>query len=205
MHAIVALSHRAGVTPFATWLAACLVLMARTTGRDRFLVGTLNAGRTRIETRSVIGPFADFLVLSADVSGAPDFNELLRRTDALVRSALELPSVPFQRLVEATLPGAAAGDLPYFDTVINYTGDRQRIPSRWGEIAVEPIDVDACASRFRWMLYIRDEHPLALELVHRTDLMHDADAAAFLDRYQRVLEQACSAPDRPIGTIVLPG
>jgi hypothetical protein len=202
--AIAGTSRRVGVTRFTTWLAACLVLVGRTTGRDRFLVGTLHAGRTQVETRSVVGPFADFLVLRVDLAGDPGFKALLRRTQALMLAAFERQDLPFQRLVDEALPGDDAADVPYFDTVINYTGDRQRIPRRWGGLDVEAVDVDACSSRFRWMLYIRDQDPLALEFVHRTDQMPDADAIAFLDRYQRVLEQACRAPDRPISEILVP-
>lgn len=196
--AIVASARRARVTPFTIHLAAFIALLRRSSGRDDLLVGTPVAGREFEETRSVVGPFADVLVLRVDLAGHPSFIELLRRTHTTIVEAIEHQAVPFQRLVEALDPGALPGGHPFFDVLINYTGDRQRIPPRWGELAVETVDVGVALSRFPLMLYLRDDARFALELVHRTAALSDARARAFLDDYQRLLERACAEPHRTI-------
>ena len=71
--------RREGVTPFMTLLAAFQVLLARYTGQDDFAIGSPVANRTQPETESLIGYFINVVVLRNDLSGDPDFREVVRR------------------------------------------------------------------------------------------------------------------------------
>jgi non-ribosomal peptide synthetase component F len=117
---------------------------------------------------------------------------------AMVTEAIDHQDVPFARLVEELDPGNGHHGLPFFDIVINCTGDRQRIPARWGDLAVDVVDVDAGTSTYALTLFVRDEGRLKLELVHRTAALTTQAAAAFLDEYQHVLRTACADPQRSI-------
>lgn len=196
--AVASLSRRARVTPFAVFLAAFLALLRPRNRTEDLVVGTPVAGRRHIETRSVVGLFADMIVIRADLAGRPSFVELVRRMHATVTEAVEHQDVPFGRLVEELDPCSGPHDLPFFDIVINCTGDRQRIPARWGDLVVEVIDVDACASTYALTLFLRDEGRLKLELVHRTAALTTQAATAFLDDYRRLLRNACADPQRSI-------
>ena len=196
--AVTTLSRRAHVAPFAVFLAAFLVLLRLRSGREDLVVGTPFAGRESPETRSVVGLFVDMLVIRGDLAGRPSFVELVRRMHATVTEAIDHRAVPFARLAEELDPGNDPHDLPFFDTVINCTGDRQRIPTRWGDLVVEIVDVDACTSTFALTLFVRDEGRLKLELVHRTAALTPEAATAFLDDYRRLLRTACADPQRSI-------
>lgn len=196
--AVASLSRRARVTPFAVFLAAFLVLLRLRSGGEDLLVGTPVAGRDALETRSVVGLFVDMLVIRGDLAGRPSFVDLVQRMHATVTGAVEHQNVPFQRLVEEFDPGNGPHGLPFVDIVINYTGDRQRIPARWGDLVVEAIDVDAVSSTFALTLFVRDEGRLKLELVHRTSALTTEAATAFLDDYQCLLRRACADPQRSI-------
>jgi hypothetical protein len=192
------LSRHAHVTPFAVFLTAFLVLLRLRSGREDLVVGTPFAGRESPETRSVVGLFVDMLVIRGDLAGRPSFVELVRRMHATVTEAIDHRDVPFARLVEELDPGNDPHDLPFFDMVINCTGDRQRIPARWGDLVVEVIDVDACTSTYTLTLFVRDEGRLKLELVHRTAALTPEAATAFLDDYRHLLRTACADPQRSI-------
>ena len=196
--AVTTLSRRASVSPFAVFLAAFLVLLRLRCGREDLVVGTPFAGRESLETRSVVGLFVDMLVIRGDLAGRPSFAELVRRMHAAVTEAIDHQDVPFARLVEELDPESGHHGLPFFDIVINCTGDRQRIPARWGDLAVEVVDVDAGTSTYALTLFVRDEGRLKLELVHRTAALTTQAAAAFLDEYQHVLRTACADPQRSI-------
>lgn len=196
--AVASLSRRAHVTPFAVFLAAFLVLLRLRSGREDLVVGTPFAGRESPETRSVVGLFADMLAIRGDLAGRPSFVELVRRMHAAVTEAIDHQDVPFARLVEELDPGNGHRGLPFFDIVINCTGDRQRIPARWGDLAVEVVDVDAGPSTYALTLFVRDEGRLKLELVHRTAALTTQAAAAFLDDYRHLLRTACADPQRSI-------
>ena len=196
--AVAILSRRASVTPFAVLLAAFLVLLRLRSGREDLLVGTPIAGRQHLETRSVVGLFVDMLVIRCDLAKRPSFVDLVRRLHATLTEAVDHQDVPFQRLVEELDPENGPHGLPFFDIVINHTGDRQRIPARWGDLVVEDIDVDAVSSTFALTLFVRDEGRLKLALVHRTAVLTTDAAKALLDDYQHLLRRACADPQRSI-------
>ncbi|HEY4597320.1 MAG TPA: AMP-binding protein, partial [Thermoanaerobaculia bacterium] len=62
-----------------TGLAACQILLHRTTGQGDLLLGTPVAGRNRLELEGLIGFFVNTLVLRADLGGNPTVRELLGR------------------------------------------------------------------------------------------------------------------------------
>jgi hypothetical protein len=81
------LSAEHGCTPFVTLLAAYAVLLHRYTGQDDFAIGSVNANRFP-EVRDVLGFFANTVVLRFDLTGEPDFLELLQRTRSVIAQAL---------------------------------------------------------------------------------------------------------------------
>ncbi|HSK77358.1 MAG TPA: amino acid adenylation domain-containing protein, partial [Thermoanaerobaculia bacterium] len=101
---LTALSRRHGATLFMTLLAGFATLLQRITGEDDLGVGTPIAGRTRVETEPLIGLFVNTLVLRADLSGEPDFAELLVRVREATLSAYAHQEVPFERLIEDLAP-----------------------------------------------------------------------------------------------------
>ncbi|WP_281926029.1 condensation domain-containing protein, partial [Flavobacterium collinsii] len=74
-----ALCQAEGVTLFMLMLSAFKVLLSRYSGQDDICVGTPIANRTQSELEGMIGFFVNTLALRSDLSGNPDFRELLKR------------------------------------------------------------------------------------------------------------------------------
>jgi thioesterase domain-containing protein/acyl carrier protein len=121
--ALTDLSHRQGCTFFVLALAALKVLLLRWSRRDDIVVGTLAAGRSRVELESLIGPFINPLVLRTDLSGDPTFTELLTRVRRTVLEALGNQEVPFERLVAAIQPERDPSRHPVFQINFIYQRD----------------------------------------------------------------------------------
>lgn len=94
-------SGRQGVTFFMTAVAAFMTLLHRYTGKDDIAVSTQVAGRNRLELENLIGLFINTLVLRGDLSGDPEFTELLSRTKKMVSETLAHQDMPFEQLVGA--------------------------------------------------------------------------------------------------------
>jgi non-ribosomal peptide synthetase component F len=62
-----------------TLLTGLSILLGRLAGRDDFVIGSTIAGRNRPELEGAIGFFINALALRCDLSGGPNFTELLKR------------------------------------------------------------------------------------------------------------------------------
>ena len=99
--ALSALGREQGATPFVAFLAAFAVLMSRLSGDRDFAIGTPVSGRVVPELAPLVGFFANTLAIRVDLSGVPDYVEVLSRVRDRVKEALEHQQVPFERLVDA--------------------------------------------------------------------------------------------------------
>jgi amino acid adenylation domain-containing protein len=98
------LSRQNDATMFMTLLAGFEVLLARYTGQEDIVLGTPISGRGHPELEPLIGFFVNNLVLRTDVSGDPEFVEVVRRVRSVVLSAMANSDLPFAKLVEAVRP-----------------------------------------------------------------------------------------------------
>jgi non-ribosomal peptide synthetase component F len=78
VEALKALGQEEGASLFIVLAAGFKTLLYRTSHQTDITIGTPIANRTRPEIEPLIGPFANTLVLRADLSGNPTVRELLR-------------------------------------------------------------------------------------------------------------------------------
>ncbi|WP_338868528.1 condensation domain-containing protein [Myxococcus stipitatus] len=102
--ALKALGQAEGATLYMTLLAGFLVTLHERTGREDIVVGTDVANREHAKAQGLIGLFVNQLVLRADLSGNPTFQQLLGRVRELALGAYAHPHLPFDKLVEALRP-----------------------------------------------------------------------------------------------------
>ncbi|WP_324290034.1 non-ribosomal peptide synthetase/type I polyketide synthase [Pyxidicoccus sp. MSG2] len=107
--ALYAFSHREGVTPFMTLLAALSSLLVRYSGREDIVVGTPVGNRARGELEPLIGFVAHAMALRTDVSGDPSFRELVARARDVTIGASSHQDVPFEHLLPIVASGRDPG------------------------------------------------------------------------------------------------
>lgn len=78
------LMKRTNSTMFMTLLAAFQLLLGRYCGGcDDIIVGAPFAGRTRSEAEVLIGAFVGAVAIRTDLSGEPNFQQLMKRVRAV--------------------------------------------------------------------------------------------------------------------------
>ena len=102
------------VTVSVPLLAAFAAVLARYSGQDDVVVGTLTANRTRVETEDLIGLFVNALPVRIRLDGDPDVTELLTRIRQRMVEVLAHQDVPFDLIVNATAPDRDANRNPLF-------------------------------------------------------------------------------------------
>ena len=98
------LARRCDATLFMTLQAGLAVLLSRYNGSDDIVFGTVVANRNVAAVETLIGFFANTLVLRADLSGDPTFGELLARVRRTSLADHQHQHVPFEFLVEELQP-----------------------------------------------------------------------------------------------------
>ncbi|EPX55610.1 Long-chain-fatty-acid--CoA ligase [Cystobacter fuscus DSM 2262] len=83
--------------------AACGVVLGHQAGRERVLLGLAVANRELPEVERVLGFFVNTVALRIDLSGDPDFRELLGRV-ADATAAYAHQDLPFEQLVAELAP-----------------------------------------------------------------------------------------------------
>jgi amino acid adenylation domain-containing protein len=115
-----------GTTLFMAVAAAFQTILARTTGQDDLLLGTVVAGRDRSEIREMVGYFANPVVLRGDLSGDPTFEEILARVKRAALDAFEDREYPFALVVKGLGLEPDVSRPPLVQaTLVHYRGPRE--------------------------------------------------------------------------------
>jgi hypothetical protein len=118
--AINELSRREDATPFMTFLAAFNVLLGWYSKQQDILIGAQVANRGRAELEGLIGLFLNTLVMRTDLSGNPNFREVISRVREVALGAYDNQDLPFDRLLEALRHDRDLSASPLFQVVFGF-------------------------------------------------------------------------------------
>ncbi len=202
--ALRSLAADGGATLFMVLLAGFEALLAHFSGQEDFGVGTPVAGRTRPETESLIGFFANTLVLRADVAGDPTSADLIGRVRAATLDAYAHQEVPFDKLVEELEPERSLARTPLFQVMFvlhNAPTLDQRAFAVPG-LRLTPLDFQAGQAKFDLHLSVVEvEGRLTGLLELDTERFDLATGGRVLERFQALLDAMAAAPDRPLSAL----
>ncbi|MET0399320.1 MAG: non-ribosomal peptide synthase/polyketide synthase [Longimicrobiaceae bacterium] len=204
--ALRALARREGATLFMVARAAADVLLARWSGREDLVVGSLIANRTRAELDGIVGFFVNTLALRTDLSGDPPFTGLLGRVREMALGAYAHQDLPFERLVEEIAPERSLSHTPLFQVMFalqNARGGEDPPPSG---LRLERLPLETRATLFDLELELREDgEELWGGVRFRTDLFDPATVERLAAHYGVLLAAVCAAPgERLSGLPVLP-
>jgi amino acid adenylation domain-containing protein len=198
------LSRHEGVTLFMTLLAAFQTLLHRYTRSDDVPVGSVVAGRNRVELEGLIGFFANTLVFRGDLSGDPSFRALLKRTRTACMGAYAHPDMPFEGLVKELRPERDLSHSPFFQVMFvlqDAPAPAMEIP---GLRVTPPNSIETGASEFELTLSVTErEKSLSASIEYRKDLFDAETVRRLLKHYQNLLEAVTANPEARISTLPL--
>ena len=199
-----ALCRREGVTLFMTLLAAWKVLLHRYTGQDSIPVGSPVANRGRAETHDLIACFINTVVLHTDLSGNPDFHELMRRVREVTLEAYAHQDLPFEVLVEALAPERKSNYTPLFQVWFVFQNAPLQ-PLELPGLTLQPLPAEGRTAQFDVALSLQEsEQGIEGHLDYNTDLFNADSIVEMRKRYVLILEAMIANPgmqllDIPLG------
>ncbi|AUX33042.1 MULTISPECIES: non-ribosomal peptide synthetase/type I polyketide synthase [Sorangium] len=197
------LGAREGVTVNMVLLAAFAVLLHRVTQRDDLLVGLPSAGRDHAEIEAAIGFFVNVVPIRIDVSGAPSFEQLLRRVRAVCLDAYAHDRLPFERLVQELQPERDPSYSPLVQIVFAPQPPAERELHLAG-VEARAIDTDTKKTIFDASLYAWETAGgVAGMLEYSTDLFERSTMERTLTHLFTLLAAATSDPARSVASMPL--
>ncbi|MHC5598560.1 MAG: amino acid adenylation domain-containing protein, partial [Nostoc sp.] len=122
---IAELAKREGASLYTLLLTALQILLLRYTNQEDILIGSPMVNRGRSEFEKIVGYFTNSVVLRADLSGNPTFQELLGRSRSCVLNALDHQDYPFSLLVERLQPVRDPSFSPLYQVALAWDRSHQ--------------------------------------------------------------------------------
>jgi amino acid adenylation domain-containing protein len=190
-----ALSRRVGVTLYMVLMAAFQTLLLRHGGQTDVVVGTPIANRTQGQHESLIGLFANMLVIRTELAGNPSFVDLLARLREVTLGAYAHQDLPFERLVEELQPTRHLGHHPLFQVMFAY----QNVPTLQDPQPAaegEALEFVSGTTRFDLSLFMQESgNGLRGTFEYSTDLFDDGRIARMIGHLRTLLHAVVADPD----------
>ncbi|HWB38257.1 MAG TPA: condensation domain-containing protein, partial [Rugosimonospora sp.] len=201
---LVEVARQAQASPFMLLLAAYQVVLARTSGRGDFCVGTSIGARSQHELSGVLGCFINLLALRSDTTGDLTLRELLTAVRTRCLRAYGQADVPFARGVARLAPGRSGqGRTPLFEVLLAVQDGRTGA-FEVGGATLTPELVAVPAAQFDLALDVQiDAGGASLVLCYATGIFSAATAERFLDRIERVLAAFAADADQRLSAVDL--
>ncbi|MCM3623871.1 amino acid adenylation domain-containing protein [Brevibacillus borstelensis] len=198
-----AISQREGATLFMTLLAAFKTLLYRYSGQHDILVGTPIANRMNRDCESVIGFFANTLVLRSDLSHELSFTQLLAQVKQTSIDAYANQELPFEKLVEELQPERTLSHSPLFQ-VMFVLQNTPKTDVVLPNLAFVPVQAETRVSKFDITLFMEQtDQGLTGSFEYNTDLFDASTIQRMIGHYQTLLEGIAMEPGCQISKLPL--
>jgi amino acid adenylation domain-containing protein/thioester reductase-like protein len=198
------LASRSGATVYMVLQAGLAALLTRLGAGTDIPVGVPLAGRTDEALDDLVGYFINTVVVRADTSGGPSFNELLTRVRAANLAAHEHQDLPFDRLVEALNPARSSARHPLFQVMLGFESRSEgglRLPG----LSVVEVEIHSGTAMFDLNIDVFERpgqhNGIDGGIEFATDLFDRASVESLADRFVRLLAAWTHAPDTPLDEI----
>ncbi|HEY0782898.1 MAG TPA: condensation domain-containing protein, partial [Thermoanaerobaculia bacterium] len=196
------LAERLGATLFMILLAAFDLLLAFYTGQEDVLVGSPVANRNLHEIESLVGFFANTLVLRGRLRGAPTFREFLARVRAAALGAYSHQDLPFEKLVEELKVERSLSYTPLFQVifVLQNASASLEMPG----LTLRSLPTQRWTAKFDLSLTASEEAAgLHLGAEYSADLFDGATMSRLLGHFDALLHEIVGDPERRIDGFAL--
>lgn len=201
------LARKNGASLFMVLQAGLTALLTRLGAGDDIPLGSPVAGRNDDALGELIGLFINTLVLRTDTSGDPSFRELVDRVRKVNINAYENQDLPFERLVEVLNPVRSRSKHPLFQIMLalqNTPDPNLDLAGMESDLSIRSVG----SAKFDLTLEFRENvdkggKPDGLDgfLEYSTDLFKRNTIEIMMARFSRLLEDAVTDQDKPIGRL----
>ena len=201
--ALCELARNERATLFVTLLSGFIVLLSRYSGQQDLLVGTPAANRSLPEFESILGFFANTLVVRANLADNPTVSQFLARMQQVCLEAVAHQDLPWDRLVQEINPERTLSRSPVFQVLFAL----QNAPVRAAEfpgLSLVPLDVHAGGAQFDLTLIFEETtESLRGKFEYATDLFDASTIAGMAVHLETLLRVMSTEPGQSVRELPL--
>ncbi|MCP5054395.1 MAG: amino acid adenylation domain-containing protein, partial [bacterium] len=185
--------------------AAFNVLLAKISGQEDVVVGTVTAGRGHADLENIVGMFLNTLALRNYPEGKKSFEDFLSDVKLTTFAAFEHQDYPFDKLVKQVAPREEVGRNPLFDVAFGLENEAD--PTGYlMEVAVpdkaKPYDFETRKAKFDMTLVcIEIEDGLECMIEYKTTLFKRETIGRFSGYFRKIITSICQDVRQKIGGI----
>jgi amino acid adenylation domain-containing protein len=197
------MAQKQGVTLYMVLLAAFQTLLYRYSGQEQINIGTAVANRRREELEDLIGFFVNTLIMRADFSEEPSFEDFLDQVRENSIAAYANQDLPFEMLVEEIQPKRDLSHTPLFQVAFSY---QNQSPHQIGftNLQWEPLEVFSGTSKFDLTLTINDGGEVFSGVFeYSTDLFKASTIQRMVGQYEHLLNEIVQNAKRKVSRLPL--
>jgi amino acid adenylation domain-containing protein len=196
------LGRNAGATFFVTMLAAFKVLLARYSGQEDIVVGSMVRNHGYAEAQPLIGLFVSPLVLRTKLDGNPTFHEAVQRVRKMTQAAYQNQNVPFESIVEALGPECDLTRNPFYQVVFELKAQPEPYSTR--DLRWIPIEMEDRSSMSDLTMTLLDGRDgLRGCLNYNTQLFKAEFVQRMASHFRTLLEGIVAQPEARISELPL--
>jgi amino acid adenylation domain-containing protein/non-ribosomal peptide synthase protein (TIGR01720 family) len=193
------------VTLFMLLLASFQTLLHRQSGQSSISVGVPSAGRSRIETESLIGFFINTQVLRAEIDGQQSFSALLQQVKQVALAAQANQDLPFEQLVDALQPDRSLNHSPLFQVLYNHQQPLGvSVERAVADLQVERLHWQPHTTQFDLVLDTQEQgDELDASLTYATDLYDAVSMQRLAEQWLNLLRAVVEEPQQRVAELPL--
>lgn len=197
-------------TMFMVLHAGVATLLHRLGAGPDIVLGSPVAGRIAPEFDTLVGLFANTLVLRLDLAGDPTYREVIRRARTVDLAAYLHQQVAFEQVVGALSPARSARRSPLVQVMLTFhNGPLPRVRMSGLRVGVELLDLDDAKVELSFHIVERrgaNGACLGIDaaVVYAVNRFSRATARWLASAFRTLLAAAATRPDRPVSRLPIP-
>ncbi len=197
-------SHQHECTLYLTAVAALNMLIRHHARQNDVYIGTLLAGRDRIELEPMFGLFINTIVLRTSLAGDPTFVELLDRVRNTFEAGLAHQDLHFSQIVEAARPKRDPSRPTLYS--INFIYQRDFVkPLEFCGLTMEPMPSKSPGAIYDLNFFmVRRSDGWRLSCEYNYDLYDGETISLLIGQLRNLLVEIAKNPNRRISEFPFP-
>ena len=188
------------VTLFMLLLGSLDLLLHRMCNQDDIIVGSPIAGRNHSDLEGLVGFFVNTIALRTDMSGDPDFTEVLDRVKRTCLGAYANQDYPFDKVIEMLNVTRDTSRTPVFNIMLSMQdiSEITDLPSV-EDFSLRPIGCEPGSAKFDMTLFAFDTGThLEMRIEYNTDLFDEETVVRFAGLFSHLLSEIVEKSADPV-------